>query len=95
MSRSYKKHPWYTDGKNGQVKSKRFANKAVRNYKGKISNGSFYKRIFCSYEIHDYISRWSWNEAKQDYEKNAWGIYDNFLTLKDFYRYWIKHYRSK
>ena len=91
MSRSYKKHPWYTDGRNGQVKSKRFANKKVRKYKNKISNGNFYKRLFCSYEIHDYKSRWSWQEAKKDYEND---IYKE-RTLEEFYKMWIKLYRSK
>ena len=97
MSRSYKKHPYHTDGSPREiVKSKRFANKAVRNYKHKIANGNAYKHLFCSYNIHDYIIRYSWEEAKLEYENDPWGyLKDRYPTLKDFYKYWIKYYKMK
>ena len=36
-------------------KDKRMASKAVRRYKGVIQDGMFYKKIYCSYDIHDFI----------------------------------------
>lgn len=97
MSRSYKKHPYYTDGKAKEtVKSKRFANKAVRNYKNKIANGNAYKHLFCSYEIHDFINRRTWLETKKDYE-NPENIYlkSKFPNQKELYRYWSKYFKRK
>ena len=45
MSRSFKKRPFCTDGRRKTTKkSKRFANKAVRQEKD-LSNKSFYKKV--------------------------------------------------
>jgi len=50
MSRSYKKHSYC--GSN--TKSyKRLANKAVRRRKD-VSDGKFFRKIWCSYDICDY-----------------------------------------
>lgn len=100
MSRSYKKHPFYTDGKTpGPKISKRYANKKVRNYKNKIAKGKSYKKLFCSYEIHDFIARWTWEDAKAAYliedSPGKYSYKDSFPTLKDFYRYWLKHHKIK
>lgn len=98
MSRSFKHSPYYTDGTTpGTKNSKRIANKKIRNYKQKIPKGNFYKKIFCSYEIHDWVSRWSWQEAKSEWEYEdfycRWK--DDYPTLKDFYQHWNKFYRRK
>ncbi len=98
MSRSYKHSPYYTDGGTPGTKiSKRFANKKVRNYKKQIPKGNFYKKIFCSYDIHDYVIRWSWSQARFDWEHK--GVYidwkKDYPTLKDFYKYWSKNHRRK
>jgi len=94
MSRSYKKHPICSDGKAGSTKrSKRIANSKVRNTEGKY-NRKEYKKLFCSWNIHDYISRWTWFEAKKAYEEDsAWR--KRFPTIKEFHRYWYKCYRAK
>lgn len=48
MSRSYKKNPYYTDGKAGTTKdSKRYANKRARNTE-EIPNYGGYKKVSCS-----------------------------------------------
>lgn len=96
MSRSYKKSPVYTDGKAGSTSiSKRYANKAVRNYNGEIPNGKFYKHLFCSYDIHDYISRWTWEEAKQDYNTRDY-LKDRYSSEKEFYnKNWAKYCKRK
>ena len=96
MSRSYKKTPWCTDGHVKTTKeNKRIANKKVRKYHKKIHNGKAYKKLSCSYDIHDFKTRWTWKEAKTEYytNKELWQYYHP--TLKDFYRYWIKHYKNK
>jgi hypothetical protein len=51
MSRSVKK-PYYTDSNIG---AKRYANKVVRRYKGVLANGKAYKKVYCSYNITDWI----------------------------------------
>jgi len=58
MSRSRSKNPVKKDYSRGSTKIyKRFASKAVRRYKGVISNGKFYRKIYPSYDIHDYVYR--------------------------------------
>ena len=71
MSRSYKHSPYSTDGHRRTTKaSKRYANAVVRHYKKGLPNGKAYKKLYCSYDIHDWINRWSWLEAKNAYEDN-------------------------
>ena len=72
MSRSYKKNPYCTDGSPHTTKeSKKFANKKVRNYED-IPNGSAYKKVSESWDIHDYVSNRTWEEAQADWEKNEY-----------------------
>lgn len=97
MSRSYKKHPYCTDEKAKSTSlSKRYANKVVRKYKHKIANGKAYKCLFCSYEIHDFIIRWSWKEAKKEYESysNTW-LTNHCKNLKELYKHWSKYHKRK
>ena len=94
MSRSIKKHPVYTDGKAGRKRAKRQANKTVRKFKNKIKNGKDYKKLYCSWNIHDYISRYTWVEAKKEWEENSY-LREKYATLKEFYKYWSKYYKRK
>ena len=98
MSRSYKKNPIITDGRTPTVKRmKRIANKKVRHTKN-LPNGKSYKKVFETYDIHDYISRWTWEEAKLAYfhfDPNGINWQKDYPTLKDFYKYWRKYYFSK
>lgn len=97
MARSIKKNPICTDGRNGQKIPKRFANKTVRNFDGDIPNGRFYKKLYCTWNIHDYVSRWPWVQAKTEYEQEEEnkGWKKSFPTLKDFYRFWRRYYKNK
>jgi len=95
MSRSYKKTPWATDGRNGRKSWKRIANKTIRKYKNEIKKGKAYKKLYCSYNIHDYKSRWPWEEAKFKFEENVLYNFKSYKTLKEFYSYWHKYYRRK
>ena len=98
MSRCYKKNPIITDGRTPTVKRmKRIANKKVRHTKN-LPNGKSYKKVFETYDIHDYISRWTWEEAKLAYfhfDPNGINWQEDYPTLKDFYKYWRKYYFSK
>lgn len=98
MSRSYKKHPIYTDGKRKTTKeSKRMANSKVRqNVDSLPIKGCSYKKIYDSYDIHDYVNRWTWEDAKREYEneENEY-LKRHYPTLKDYYRYWLSICKSK
>jgi len=57
MSRSRKKNPieqHYSKSKSGTRYSKRLASKTVRRHKNEITNGNGYKKLFCSWDIHDF-----------------------------------------
>ena len=122
MSRSYKKHPYCTDGRSPTTKQmKSIANRSVRRRNKSIMrgyleknpkyidlltlDGKSYKKWFCSYNIHDYISRWSKEEALHEYyhprwfyyafNDSWWSAWDEYKTEKEFLNYWAKCYRRK
>ncbi len=97
MSRSYKKSPVYTDGSRGTTKmAKRIAQKKVRKVDDLPMKGNAHKKISESWTIHDYCNRWTWEEAKEQWERgeNEY-LKKHYPTLKEFYRYWLKCCRSK
>ena len=53
MSRSYRHQGWIQD-QSCKKAGKRFANKRVRRTPD-VPSGMAYKRVFCSYDIADYI----------------------------------------
>ena len=96
MSRSYKKCPYCTDGSAGTTKEKKkFANKKVRNTEN-VPSGNAYKKVFESWDIHDYVTHRTWAEAKREWEneENKY-LRKRYPTLKHFYRYWLKCYKTK
>lgn len=105
MSRSYKKHPWCTDHTRTYTKfAKHQANIRVRRSKG-LYNGGSYKKLYESWDIHDYVSCWSKNKAIHYYEVsgfycNGKWIYsydrEEFPSSKIFVdKYWKKYYYRK
>ena len=55
MSRSKKKEAVVSDyGRNYTKYAKRWAAKAVRKFKGNITDGSYFKKIFPTWNIFDY-----------------------------------------
>ena len=94
MSRSYKKHPFHTDHHVKTSKEKkRFANKKVRRTKS-VPSGNAFKKVYPTYDICDWRSRWTWEEAIDDW--NRWPhLRESYPTLKLFYRYWFKCSRMK
>ena len=95
MSRSYKKAPVYTDRKHGAKYWKRQANRKVRHHK-EILNNKSYRKVYNSWEIHDYVSRWTKAEAIVWYNKHKnedwWftGTLDSYLN-----EYWEHDFHRK
>jgi len=68
-------------------------------------DGMSYKKFFCSYDIHDYISRWTKAEAIHEWEHphwryweygdKWWHTWDDYETREDMEQYWAKWYRRK
>jgi len=68
-------------------------------------DGMSYKKFFCSYDIHDYISRWTKAEAIHEWEHphwqywahtdTWWHTWDDYETREDMEQYWAKWYRRK
>ena len=104
MSRSYKKHPFVTDGYGGDKKqSKRIANRKVRR---KVKNSEDmparlqHKKMTESYNICDY----KWRMTKE--EAITWYLYHaqykastyflkRYPTLDAWLNYWEKCHRRK
>lgn len=99
MSRSYKKNPYSKDGSFRRGKSGKFwANKKVRNSKDSLQHGDF-KKLFCSWQINDYISRYTEDELKQEWDsaenKQGYTLRDQFDTFEDALKWWRKYYKNK
>ena len=74
----------------------------VRYLDEKVFDKKSYKKYFCSYDIHDYVSYWSKNKAMHDYEHPRWICFSGEwwhpweeYTKKQFMNYWEKYYRRK
>ena len=83
MSRSYKKSPVATDGTRQTTKEmKKYANKAVRNYKFELHKGKDNKKdLFKHDPKNEYYNDLRWQKK--------------YPTLKSFYKYWSKYYKRK
>jgi hypothetical protein len=64
MSRSYRKKPIRQYAPESGRIGKKFANRAVRRYKGEISNGCEYKKHYEQWDIHDCWTRCTFEEYK-------------------------------
>ena len=83
MSRSFKKTPGFTDQQSthGVRTTKRHANKVARKYRS-LQNGSWFKKVFCPWNICDYKFLYHLG-AVDDNQYHNW---DGAITYKD----WIK-----
>lgn len=102
MSRSYKKNPIIKDNGKGKKDKKAIANSRVRNQLKNedyiIANGCAYKKEYESWNIADYVFRFTEDEARHHYEemsKDSKWFRDKWPTLESFMNYWKKHYRCK
>lgn len=112
MSRSYKKTPISKSGgygKNGKKLAGRKWRRTI-NENDIVGRRSLYKRNYSSYDIYDYVSRWTKEEAKRYYKEakfnyengindwKYWGSKENikYPTVGDFLKdRWEKYYRRK
>lgn len=89
MSRSYKKFPFVKCEKSCK-KGKKWANKKVRTYLKRgceLSDGSAYQKVFCSWDICDYWSSYTWEEwldhlRRWDYEIDDTTYYEWYRMYK-------------
>lgn len=109
MSRSYKKHPFCKDGNRSSKEDKRIANGIVRAKNKRIVNGAereyipirlrgAYKKVYCSYDINDYITRETEEENRRWWYEHSIlqdPSFDGRLTFKDYKQKWEKLYRRK
>ena len=78
MSKSYKKTPGWCDSSSF---GKRQANKKVRNYKGDLSNGKGFKKLYFS-KNEIIIENKRWNKA--------WALMGWKIKETPLYRYYMK-----
>lgn len=104
MSRSYKKHPIVKDNGKGKKKSKRFANHTVRRDKDTPLKGGNYKKMSESWEIADFVTRYSIEDAIDDWYDEEMEHYafpfkgwrhKKFKTLEKWIYYWKKNTINK
>lgn len=79
MSRSFKKTPSFSDYSRNYTRwAKRQASKAVRRYQGELTNGAHYKKVYPTWDIHEYKGVWFEDVKRIDTEhmlfwrKHAW-----------------------
>lgn len=94
MSRSYKKHPIVKDHSSGKW-GKKQSNRAVRN-KEEAYKRSNYKKVYPSWDIHDYISYYSKEMAIEDWyveearPKESQFLHNKYGTLEKWLIAWEK-----
>lgn len=94
MSKSYKKNPVSNDHSAKTTKGKkRQANKKVRNTKD-IGQGNRYKKIYDSYDICDFILRYTWKEYLIAEEERV-GRLLNKEEIQRLRNDWKRYYRRK
>lgn len=103
MGKSYKKHPYSKIagyGKQGKI----YANRRVRRSELDTTERGSYKKLYCSWNIKDYISRYSYEQAAAYYRELErreplgyieCSIFKQFPTFEDFMLDWEKNYRRK
>ena len=100
MSRSYKKTPIYKGSPEGNIGQK-IANRFLRRKLKKINElpqHKEYKKYYNSWEIHDWKSFWTLEDAKQQYKElseKEW-FKKKYPTEEDFLnKIWYKSVRRK
>lgn len=102
MSRSYRKNPIVKDNGKSKKEMKSLANRKVRRKLNdpdfNIADGKAYKKEFESWDIADFISRWTKEDAIKEYEskskKYRW-FKEEWPTLDDYLNYWEKTIHRK
>jgi|HigsolmetaAR206D_1030411.scaffolds.fasta_scaffold00003_82 hypothetical protein len=101
MSRSYKQTPVWKNGRPGRF-GKKLANRKIRRYKEDISDGGQYRKLYESWNIHNFISYYPFSEYLK--ERNfrekimALGMFpeSRIKAVRSFdENRWAKFYRRK
>lgn len=79
MSRSYKKTPVL---KSNCGFSKKMANRKVRRTKD-VFSGTYYKKVFDSYDICEYLFYNNWNSARKKHESEILKVINNKYLSKE------------
>lgn len=111
MSRSYRKNPIIKDNKKGSKTAKSHANRHFRrcslNEELRIGKSTVHRKFTESWNIHDYVSRWTRSKAEKEWEymqfmkRNGITSYrysyfmEKFKTKESFMNYWAKCARRK
>lgn len=92
MARSYKKSPCCTDRPNGAKYWKNLGNRKVRHMNDSLPKGNKYKKVYNSWEIHDYVFRLT----KKDAEKLFYKYHEDEMTKDEYInKHWKKFYLRK
>lgn len=101
MSRSYRKEPIIKCCPSSSI-GKRFANRRVRRYTKELSDGCSYRRLYSSWDIHDYVCRVtindhleSWGRWKILEERNGFPMSYFGTTIQNAIKKWKLNYYWK
>lgn len=95
MSRSYKKSPVFTDQSRYSTRwVKRQASKAVRRYAEETSNGKWYRRVYCPWNICDYRFYIPLQQALRQEGKSRW-FWSHGSTRDEVIKDWKRDYYRK
>lgn len=92
MSRNVKKTPVCKD--QATRSAKRQASKSVRRYTEQLSNGAFYKKVFCSWDISDYCFRKTLQQEIFQWETEG-HLHRRQFTIDQVILNWKKDYQRK
>lgn len=100
MSRSYKKTPVVKDNRRSKKWKKALANRTVRRKLNDpeygMADGRAYKKEYESWNIADYVIRWTKEEAIAEYNAaNNFIDKDRFPTLESWIEWWEKCMKRK
>lgn len=98
MSRSYKKTPITKDSIKSSANNKRIANRVYRhNNKMELHQRKAYRKHYETWEIHDYVSLYTREQAIKDYYDREYRYLKRlgYPTLESWLNYWEKCYRRK
>lgn len=95
MSRSTKKNPIIKDNGKSNKKDKQIINRALRrkinNPDFELSDGNAYKKVYESWNIADYVCRWTREEAIEYYnDPDNVDIREKYPTLEEWLNQWEK-----
>ena len=98
MSRSYKKNTFCSDYSPLNKWGKRIANKSVRRHKDYLANGNSYRKVYDSWNIHDWKIYESENYARKWFHLNKHNFKKHKADLTEqqyIDRYWKKYFKRK